>query len=82
MKKKPELVIKIQKPPMLTTLSMLLKQYSAGVDDDSYGEVFFECKEILQSTKDEYLSLHQKLCVFESPKWFYSKYISVSFYEI
>ena len=56
LEKQPELVMKIQSPPMLSTLSMLLKQYSSVVDDDSHGEVFLECKEILESAKDYQLS--------------------------
>ena len=56
LEKQPELVMKIQSPPMLSTLSMLLKQYSSVVDDDSCDEVFLECKEILQSAKDYQLS--------------------------
>ena len=56
LEKQPELVMKIKSPPMLSTLSMLLKQYSSVVDDDSCDEVFLECKEILQSAKDYQLS--------------------------
>ena len=56
LEKQPELVMKIQSPPMLSTLSMLLKQYSSVVDDDSHSEVFLECKEILESAKDYQLS--------------------------
>ena len=55
LKKKPDLAMRIEAPPMLSTLSMLLKQNSS-VNDDTNEEVFSECKKILQLAKDEYLN--------------------------
>ena len=63
LKKQLDLVTKIQSPPMLSTLSMLLRQHSSVIDE-ACDEVFLECKEILQSANDKY----EKLCLCKSPK--------------